>query len=66
MAYDLEEQEQIAQIKAFWEKWGTLITGVVGLDGVSNAFAALRDPEQHAKILIDPKRAGTDIQLVKH
>ena len=29
MAYDLEEQEQIAQIKAFWEKWGTLITGVV-------------------------------------
>lgn len=29
MAYDLEEQEQIAQLKAFWEKWGTLVTGVV-------------------------------------
>lgn len=42
-----------------------LITGVVGLEGVDNAFAALRDPEQHAKILIDPKRAGKDIQLVK-
>lgn len=35
-----------------------LITGVVGLDGVADAFAALRDPEQHAKILIDPKIRG--------
>ena len=41
-----------------------LITGVVGLEGVSAAFAALRDPEQHAKILVDPKRAGTEIQRV--
>ena len=38
-----------------------LITGIVGLDGVSNAFSALRDPEQHAKILIDPKKMGIDI-----
>ena len=38
-----------------------LITGIVGLDGISNAFSALRDPEQHAKILIDPKKMGTDI-----
>jgi len=42
-----------------------LITGVVGLDGVTNAFTALRDPEQHAKILIDPKRTGSTIELVK-
>lgn len=41
-----------------------LITGVVGLNGVTNAFEALRDPEQHAKILIDPKKQGTDIQLM--
>jgi threonine dehydrogenase-like Zn-dependent dehydrogenase len=41
-----------------------LITGVVGLDGVTNAFTALRDPEQHAKILIDPKRAGSSIELI--
>ena len=41
-----------------------LITGVVGLEGVENAFDALRDPEQHAKILIDPKKAGSDIQLI--
>jgi threonine dehydrogenase-like Zn-dependent dehydrogenase len=31
-----------------------LITGTVGLDGVDAAFAALGDPEAHAKILIDP------------
>ena len=31
-----------------------LVTGEVGLDGVSSAFDALGDPEAHAKILIDP------------
>jgi threonine dehydrogenase-like Zn-dependent dehydrogenase len=36
-----------------------LITGTVGLHGVDAAFAALADPEQHAKILIDPKSAAT-------
>lgn len=39
-----------------------LITGIVGLDGVENAFAALKDPEQHAKILVDPKKEGIEIQ----
>lgn len=29
MAYDLEEQEQIAQFKAFWQQWGNLIVGAV-------------------------------------
>lgn len=33
-----------------------LVTGTVGLDGVADAFEALRDPEAHAKILIDPSR----------
>jgi threonine dehydrogenase-like Zn-dependent dehydrogenase len=32
-----------------------LITGTVGLPGVDAAFDALRDPDAHAKILIDPK-----------
>ncbi|MGW6376032.1 zinc-binding dehydrogenase [Rhodococcus sp. NPDC055112] len=32
-----------------------LITGTVGLAGVENAFTALGNPEDHAKILIDPK-----------
>lgn len=37
-----------------------LITGEVGLEGVDAAFAALGDPEQHAKILIDPRSAAAD------
>jgi threonine dehydrogenase-like Zn-dependent dehydrogenase len=36
-----------------------LITGTVGLDGVDAAFAALGDPEAHAKILIDPRSEAT-------
>ena len=36
-----------------------LITGQVGLDGVDAAFAALGDPEKHAKILVDPKSSVT-------
>ncbi len=35
-----------------------LITGEVGLEGVDAAFAALGDPEAHAKILIDPRSAA--------
>jgi threonine dehydrogenase-like Zn-dependent dehydrogenase len=35
-----------------------LVTGSVGLDGVESAFAALGDPEAHAKILVDPKSAA--------
>ena len=31
-----------------------LVTATVGLDGVAGAFAALGDPEKHAKILVDP------------
>src|SRR3954451_10991141 len=34
-----------------------LITGEVGLDGVDAAFAALAEPQRHAKILIDPASA---------
>ena len=33
---------------------GPIVTGTVGLDGVGAAFAALGEPEAHAKILIDP------------
>jgi threonine dehydrogenase-like Zn-dependent dehydrogenase len=31
-----------------------LITGKVGLDGVSGAFADLSNPEKHAKVIVDP------------
>jgi threonine dehydrogenase-like Zn-dependent dehydrogenase len=36
-----------------------LVTGTVGLDGVDAAFAALGDPEAHAKILVDPRSSAT-------
>ena len=35
---DLEEQEQLDQIKHFWNKWGTPITGVAVI--VMGGFAA--------------------------
>jgi threonine dehydrogenase-like Zn-dependent dehydrogenase len=38
-----------------------LITGTVGLDGVKTAFAALANPEHHAKILVDPSSATTTL-----
>jgi threonine dehydrogenase-like Zn-dependent dehydrogenase len=38
---------------------GHLVTGTVGLDGVAAAFDALGQPEQHAKILIDPRSDAT-------
>ena len=31
-----------------------LVTGHVGLDGVKGAFAELANPEQHAKIIVEP------------
>ena len=35
-----------------------LITGHVGLDGVKGAFAELANPEQHAKIIVEPWAVG--------
>lgn len=31
-----------------------LVTGTVGLDGVSGAFAELANPDKHAKVMVDP------------
>lgn len=38
-----------------------LHTATVGLDGVAAAFDALRDPERHAKILVDPTLSGAEL-----
>ncbi len=40
-----------------------LVTGTVGLKGVEDGFAALADPDAHAKILIDPNRPELRAQL---
>jgi threonine dehydrogenase-like Zn-dependent dehydrogenase len=37
-----------------------MVTGTVGLGGVTTAFAALDSPKTHAKILIDPLGTATD------
>ncbi len=37
-----------------------IVTGTVGLAGVGAAFEALADPEQHAKIVIDPRSPATE------
>jgi len=42
-----------------------VVTGVVGLGGVDAAFSALGRAEGHAKVLIDPARTGTDVEVVR-
>ena len=39
-----------------------LVTAEVGLDGVDAAFAALAEPDRHAKILIDPRVGGAGLE----
>jgi threonine dehydrogenase-like Zn-dependent dehydrogenase len=34
-----------------------LVTGRVGVEGVAQAFRDLDDPDQHAKILVEPWRS---------
>lgn len=47
MAYDLEEQEQIATFKAFWSKYGNLITWVLII--ALGSFAAYNFWSQHQR-----------------
>ncbi|MFJ4777803.1 zinc-binding dehydrogenase [Streptomyces sp. NPDC088762] len=42
-----------------------LVTGEAGFGGMDAAFAALRRPEEHIKVLIRPERAGAGITKVK-
>ena len=49
-----EFAEALELIRAGRIDWRPMITGKIGLDGVTQAFADLSDPERHAKILIDP------------
>jgi threonine dehydrogenase-like Zn-dependent dehydrogenase len=37
-----------------------VVTGLVGLAGVDNAFTALGDPEAHAKILVAPRSSAVE------
>lgn len=42
----------------------SILTGRVGLAGVEEAFGLLEDAEEHAKILIDPTLASSEVQRV--
>ena len=55
----LEYRDTVHMIAEGKVNCAPMLTGIVGLDGVANAFDALEDPETHAKILIDPKRSDT-------
>ena len=39
-----------------------IVTGHVGLDGVSSAFDELLRPERHGKVLVEPAAAAKTIQ----
>lgn len=61
LGYTPKEFHDSLQMLAEGKVDGTpLITGTVGLSGVENAFAALGDPESHAKIMIDPGSTNTE------
>ena len=36
---DLEEQEQLEQLKAFWKRWGNLITWLLRLERLDHVAA---------------------------
>jgi threonine dehydrogenase-like Zn-dependent dehydrogenase len=58
LGYTLDEfAESLRRIADHSFNVAPLITGRVGLDEVAGAFTALRDPEQHAKILVEPWRS---------
>ena len=50
----LEFRDTLHRIAEGGVQCAPMLTGTVGLHGVDAAFAALGDPERHAKILIDP------------
>ncbi|MDM7456000.1 MAG: tetratricopeptide repeat protein [Tepidimonas sp.] len=71
--YDLEEQEQIAQLKAFWAKYGNLITWLVaGLLGVYAAYNGWQYWEQRQAVQaaalydeLDQAARAADIERVR-
>ena len=57
LGYNFDEfSESLRRIADGTFNVAPLITGRVGLDGVADAFTSLRDPEQHAKVLVEPWR----------
>ncbi|MGE2735798.1 zinc-binding dehydrogenase [Mycolicibacterium vaccae] len=55
----LEYRDALYQLAEGKVDASPLVSATVGLEGVSAAFEALRDPETHAKVLIDPAGDAT-------
>ncbi|MEM1142802.1 MAG: zinc-binding dehydrogenase [Pseudomonadota bacterium] len=54
-----EFQESLMSLAANAMPWQSMITGRVGIDGISEAFDALQQTGEHCKIIIEPWRVGT-------
>jgi threonine dehydrogenase-like Zn-dependent dehydrogenase len=61
----LEYRDTVHMIAEGKVNCAPMITGIVGLDGVANAFDALKTPDSHAKVLIDPKSMATSPDSVR-
>lgn len=61
----LEYRDTVHMIAEGKVNCAPMITGIVGLDGVANAFDALKNPDSHAKVLIDPKSMATSPDSVR-
>lgn len=59
----LEYREALHLMAEGRVKAEALVTGLVGLDGVLDAFDVLGSTEEHAKILIDPSRQVSKLEL---
>ena len=65
--YEYDEYEQALNLLASNQlDWQPLVTGKVGLDGISEAFKLVQQPDSHAKILIDPWQAGSPLLPIHH
>lgn len=71
MAYDLQEQEQIDSMKAFWQQWGKLISGAVVAISVAylgyKAFGYYQNAQasKAAVVFADVEQAAQSQDLAK-
>ena len=56
MAYDLEEQESLAQLKAWWDKWGNLTLTII--TALCLAFAGTSRQKSPSKAPQSPAADG--------
>ncbi|AEG94673.1 zinc-binding dehydrogenase [Ramlibacter tataouinensis] len=60
MGYDpLEFRDTLRMLAEGRIDASPLVTGVIGLEGVSGAFDLLGSPDAHAKVIIDPRSSAT-------